>query len=87
MTIRVAISGSMHRRLFTVKNLRELVQESVDTTNEVCGSSEQMKSISNSAMMASDQFSHAIEGVAGRHASDLSQKADGLVEKMQQFTI
>lgn len=59
-----------------VKNLRELVQKSVNTTNDVCSSSEQMKNISNSAMTASDQISHAIEGVANEAGEQASAIAN-----------
>ena len=71
-----------------IKNLRELVQKSMDTTNDVCSSSDQMKNISNSAMTASDQISHAIEGVAsesGEQASAIATVMDS-VSTMEEGT-
>ena len=69
--------GMMIRNMnVAVKNLRELVQKSVDTTNDVCSSSEQMKKISNSAMTASDQISHAIEAVANESGEQVSAIAN-----------
>lgn len=72
--------GEMMRNTdLAVKNLQELVHKSVDMTNDVCGSSEQMKNISNSAMNASDQISHAIEGVA----SESGEQATAIANVME----
>lgn len=55
-----------------VENLRELVQKSMNMTNDVCDASAQMKNISGAAMTASNQISRAIEGVAGEAGEQAS---------------
>ena len=76
-----------------VKTIRTVVTETVSEISRISG---QMTAIGDGAqkaaaaseeVTASVQELDALMQTAGSHSTDLSLKAEGLVEKMHQFTI
>ena len=76
-----------------VKTIRSVVGETVSEISRISGQMTSIEEGAQKAAAASEEVTASVQELdtlmqtAGSHSSELSQKAEGLVEKMQQFTI